>query len=272
MLSNVLIVLAVAVLSIALRSYRHPALRRAGALGIFTTSFLAGWLIGGHVLIGLAFAASWILLPWLEILTRVRKLRIPIERRLNSRRPPTRQDFPNFDELTDEVEAENFEHVDDIGWDHDEQRQFYRVFYQPESCTETAICLVEQSEVAFFFVSITSRDTHGRTYMTWNYPFSYGLRLLPNIRPNRAAGDLPFAEMLSEHRLFLDRNKVAVDEVRPQTPEDLRSRLETDMHDQILHNLDRGLLVRDGTENIRYSARGMLFLWVQFLRDLVRLS
>lgn len=272
MISNVLIVLAVAVLCLALRSYRHPVLHRAGTLGVFATSFLAGWLLGGHLLLGVAFAATWVLLPWLEILTRVRKLRLPIERRLKSRTPPNRSDFPNFNDLTDEVEAEHFEHVDDIGWDHDEQRQFYRVLYQPDSRTETAICLVEQNEVAFYFVSITSRGADGQTYMTWNYPFSYGLRLLPRLRLHRTTGDLPFAEMLSEHRLFLDRSNVGVDDVQAQTPEELRARLETDMHDQILHNLDRGLLVRDGAENIRYSVRGMLFLWFQFLRDLVRLS
>ncbi len=272
MLSNFLIVAAVAVLSMALRSYRHRNVRRIGTLGIFVTSFLAGWLIGGHLLWGVAFAASWILLPWVEILTRVRKLRLPIDRQLSPRTPPNRSDFPNFNDLTDEVEAEHFEHVDDIGWDHDEQRQFYRVHYQAESRTETAICLVEQSELAFYYVSITSRGEDGHIYTTWNYPFSYGLRLLPRLRLHRTAGDIPFSEMLSEHRLFLDRSKVGVDAVRVQTPDQLRQRLESDLHDQILHNLDRGLLVRDGEKNIRYSARGMLFLWVQFLRDLVRLS
>ncbi len=272
MLANVLIVLAVAVLAMALRTYRHRMVHRIGTLGIFATSFLAGWLIGGHLLIGVAFAASWVLLPWVEILTRVRKLRLPIDRQLKDRRPPNRSDFPNFNELTDEVEAEQFEHVDDIGWEHDEQRQFYRVLYQPESRTETAICLVEQSELAFFYVSITSRTPDGQIYTTWNYPFSYGLRLLPSLRLHRTAGDLPFSEMLSEHRLFLDRSKVGVDAVQAQTPDDVRTRLESDLRDQIVHNLDRGLLVRDGEKNIRYSARGMLFLWVQFIRDLVRLS
>ncbi len=272
MISNVLIVAAAVVLSIALRSYHQPVIRRAGTIGIFVSSFLAGWLIGGHVLIGVAFASSWLLLPWLEILTRVRKLRLPMRRILESRPPPPKSVFPDFEELTGEIEAEQFEHVEDVGWEHDSQQQFFRVFYQDASSTASAICLVEQEEIGFSYVSVTSRGADGATYMTWNYPFSYGLRLAPNLKLHRVAPGGTFSEILSEHRLFLDRQHVGVDAVAPQTSTSLRSHIEDDMYDQIVHNLDRGLLVKTADDTIRYSARGMVFLWFQFLRDLVRLS
>jgi hypothetical protein len=272
MLSNVLIVAGVAILSMALRSYRNRVVHRLGTIGIFVTSFLAGWLIGGHVLIGAAFASSWLLLPWLEILTRVRKLRLPIRRRLEFRTPPAPAVFPNFGELTEEIEAEHFEHVEDVGWQHENQQQFYRVFYQAESGTESAICLIEQDAVAFSYVSVTTRRAGGGTFVTWDYPFSYGLKLAPSLKLHRVAAGGTFAQMLAEHRHFLDRNEVGIDAVQSQTSESLRARLEEDMHDQIVHNIDLGLLIRDGEDCIRYSVRGMVYLWVQFLRDLVRLS
>ena len=39
-----------------------------------------------------------------------------------------------------------------------------------------------------------------------------------------------------------------------------------------MHNLAMGVLKKTSEGQIRYSWRGMLFIWFQFLRDLVRLS
>jgi len=50
-----------------------------------------------------------------------------------------------------------------------------------------------------------------------------------------------------------------------------RTEIEEEMREQLEHNLASGLLKRDG-ELIRYSVRGMFFLWFQFLRDFVRMS
>src|SRR5437660_11389761 len=113
MLFNICIILGVAALSMALRSYAHPAPQKLGALGIFATSFLAGWLLSGFVAVGIFCAASWLLLPWLEILTRIRKLRLPLEKNLRHKTPPGRDTFPALGELTDEVEQEKFEFVED---------------------------------------------------------------------------------------------------------------------------------------------------------------
>jgi len=272
MLSDVFIVAAVAVLSMALRTYKQLTLRRMGTIGVFATSFLAGWLIGGSLLLGVLFASSWILLPWLEILTRIRKLRLPIERTLEPTAPPARSDFPNLTELSDDVEASGFEQLDDFSWSTDTQSHFYRFFYQEQSSTEAAICLVEQDGLSFYYLSVTSRTNDGNVYITWNYPFSYGLRLLPTLHLRRVEPSTEFTEMLAEHRHFLDRNAVSLNAIAPQTPDGMRRHIETDLQRQIHHNLAIGLLARAGEDKIRYSARGMLFLWIQFLRDLVRLS
>ncbi|MDD5201155.1 MAG: hypothetical protein PHC88_15290 [Terrimicrobiaceae bacterium] len=273
MISQLLIIAAVAALCLGLRSYQHPVPHRLGTFGLlFGVSFLTGWLILGSMWTGAALAAIWILLPWLEILTRARRLRLPVDRELHRRIAPDGETFPSLRELSSEIEEAGFERVDDLGWNYDEHQQFYRVFYQPKSGTEAAICLVEQGDVAFFYLAITSRSRSGSTYLTWNYPFSYGLQLDPALRLNRTGPGANFGEMLAEHRLFLDRERVGVDSILDQTPESLGEQMESDMRRQIAHNLSCGVLKRDGTHLIRYSARGLFFLWVQFLRDLVRLS
>ncbi len=265
MISELLIVAGAVALSMALRSYRHTLLHRAGTFGLlFGVSFLIGWLFLDSIWMGFALAATWLLVPWLEILTRARSLRLPMERELRRRSAPTFETFPNLRELTDEIEAADFDQVDDLGWDHDEQRQFFRVFYQPKSGTEAAVCLVEQGDVAFYYIAITSRARKGATYLTWNYPFSYGLQLDPDLHLNRCSSDTDFQQMLAEHRLFLDREHVAVDAIVSQEPETLGTQMESDMRRQIDHNLRSGVLKRDGDHLIRYSARGLLFLWFQF--------
>jgi len=273
MISNLLLVLGVAVLSAALRSFRHPLVFRIGTLGIVATSFLAGWLLGGSVALGVVLAGSWLFLPWLEILTRVRKLRLPMERTLAPRTPPTRNTFPGFDELTEEIEAEGFEHVEDIGWEHEENRHFYRVFSEGSRKVQASICLVEQQDLAFYYLTIAAHTVDGRVFMTWNYPFSYGLKLQPELVMQRMeGGQRPFADMVAAHERLLKSHGVERADLLEQTAEEIVGAMQSEMRAQIAHNISAGLLARDGTDFIRYTTRGMFYLWFQFLRDLVRLS
>lgn len=272
MISQLMLVLGVAVLSAALRSFHHPLLFRLGTLGIVATSFLAGWLLGDSFWLGVAFAISWLFLPWLEILTRVRRLRLPVDRTLAPRTPPSRSAFPGFSELTEEVESEGFEYLEDIGWDHEDSRQFFRVFLHPQKRIQASICLVEQGEMAFFYLSLTSRASENRVFVTWNYPFSYGLRMQPKLRMNRISVPATFAQLLTSHEAFLTHHRVLPSELLDQSGEEALQAMQSDMRAQIAHNLAAGLLKRDGESFIRYTFRGMFFLWFQFLRDLVRLS
>jgi len=270
MLSAVLMVLGAGVLSAALRSFRHPALFRAGTFGFVLTSFLAGWLIGGSVWAGACFASTWFLLPWLEILTRVRKMRLPLDRQLESCAPPSRATFPVFPELSDEMESGGFEYVEDASWTHEDTRQFYRLFRSEDRTTAGAICLVEQSEFVFYFIALRSRAVDGRRLITWNYPFSYGLHQRPDTILNRANGEKSIAEMIRLHRAFLERE--VGEGLCPMEEASLRAEIQDDMRGQLDHNLACGILKKTGEATIGYTVRGMFFLWFQFLRDFVRFS
>ncbi len=271
MLHSTLIILAVAVFSLALRSFQSAWMQKLGALGILATSFLIGWLYSGYLGIGILCAASWLLLPWLEILTRVRKLRLPLEKNLRHRTPPSRDTFPALDELTGEVEEEGFEHVQDAGWDWDDYRQFFRIFYKETARTQTSICLVEQNELAFFFMSLSSRAKDGTVWTTWNYPFSYSMKLVPQLRINRMRADQTFLQLHEAHRDYLLENRVALEQLQPLDPAEIPVEIQQDLRAQILHNLAMGVLLKTDEGQIRYSWRGMFFIWFQFLRDLVRL-
>src|SRR5688500_14274264 len=189
MLPNLLLILGVAALSLGLRTFRSPLLQKLGALGIVATSFLIGWFATGLWQVGAFCAASWLLLPWLEILTRVRRLTLPLEKSLRHKSPPNDEVFPALPELTEEVEGEGFSQVTDAGWDWQDYQQFFRLFYKEDERTQAAICLIDQQDLAFYYLSLSSRAKDGKIWTTWNYPFSYSLKLVPNWRVNRLRGD-----------------------------------------------------------------------------------
>ena len=56
----------------------------------------------------------------------------------------------------------------------------------------------------------------------------------------------------------------SLDEERIQTD------IENDLRDQIAHNVRAGVLKAAANDEVKYSWRGMIYLWCQFLLDLVR--
>ncbi len=271
--SRLLVIFGIVALSLSLRTMPSAVLRKVGALGILATSFLIGWLLSdGNIAVGIFCASSWLLLPWLEILTRVRKLTLPLEKNLRHKAPPRSEAFPALEEITSEIEGEGFEHVEDAGWDWQQYAQFFRLFYKPADRAQSAICLIDQHDVAFYYLSISSRAKDGTIWTTWNYPFSYSLKLVPQWRVNRLRGDQTFLQMYESHRHFLDMNRVRLADLAELDPETIQQDIQTDLRAQITHNIAAGILTQNATGEIRYSWRGMFFIWMQFLRDLVRLS
>lgn len=271
MLSSLLLVLGVGVLTVALRSFRHPVLQKISALGVLATSFLAGYFLAGSVLAGIACAASWLLLPWLEILTRVRKLRLPVDKNLRHRSPPSAEDFPALAGLTDEIEQEGFTHIEDAGWDWEDHRQFFRLFHREKDHTLAAICLIEQFEMAFYYLSVSSRGRDGRIWTTWNYPFAHSLMMVPQLKINRLRTDQTFLQLVASHGDFLRSNRIAAEDLAPVDPDKMQEEIQKDMRAQVAFNLTKGVLRQTTEGDVRYSWRGWFYLWFQFLRDIVRL-
>jgi hypothetical protein len=272
MLSKFLLILGVLAFSAALRTMRHPLLQKLGGLGIVAGSFLTGYFLTGLWVVGLVCAASWLFLPWLDLLTRIRSLSLPMERELRHRSPPGSGSFPALHELTEEIEGHGFEHVEDSGWEAKDYQQFFRLFYKAEERLQAAVCLIEQQDLAFFYLALSSRGRDGTLWTTWNYPFSYSLQLAPQWRVNRLRGDLDFWELLENHREFLQRNNVTLEALENLPPEAIQQEIQKDLRAQIAHNLATGVLVKSTEGEVRYSWRGLFFLWFQFLRDLVRFS
>src|SRR5437868_15482322 len=111
MLFGLSLTLGVAVLSVALRSYQTSLAQKLGALGILIASFLAVYFITGNAGWGVAGAATRLFLPWLGVLTRIRTLRLPQEKRFRPKNPPSTHLFPAPHEISPVIENEDFAHV-----------------------------------------------------------------------------------------------------------------------------------------------------------------
>ena len=271
MLFGVFLILGVAALSAGLRSFQNSYAQKAGALGILVTTFLIVYLITGSWMWGFVGAMCWFFLPWLEILTRIRALRLPKEKRLRPKSPPSSDTFPALSEITREIEDEGFVHVGDAGWDWEDYRQFFRLFYREEDRAQAAICLNEQRDFSFYYLRISSRAKGGTIWTTWNYPLSYGLKVTPQFRINRQRPDQSFGQLYQSHREFLRRNGVSADTIDVLDEERIETEIENDLRDQIAHNIAKGVLKQTAAGDVKYSWRGMVYLWCQFLVDLVRL-
>src|SRR5947199_8148226 len=117
MLFGLFLTLGVAVLSVALRSYQTSLAQKLGALGILIASFLAVYFISGNAGWGVAGGATWLFLPWLEILTGIRTLRLPKEKRLRPKTPPCPKLVPSLHRISRGIETEGLPHVNEAGWD-----------------------------------------------------------------------------------------------------------------------------------------------------------
>ncbi|QQL45592.1 hypothetical protein [Sulfuriroseicoccus oceanibius] len=272
-MSDFLYIIGVIVLGLGLRTFGHPVPRKLGMIAFFGASFLIGFFVSGNSWGGGLISLSvWFLLPWLEILTRIRKLRLPTRKSIDSRFPPTRTEFPQVHEVSTEIANAGFRQMNNVGWQDDQSRQFFRIFHRDEDHTTATLCLHEQAGHAILFVSLSSRTEDGRLFRTWNYPFSYSMVMPPNQHTLRAAEARSFNELIDRHIEFLDDNLVTSEQIVTPADDEFPRQLEIEFSEQVDHNLDRGIIRPAGEGFFRYSPRGLFFLWAQFVKDLVKLG
>lgn len=268
---EVLIVLGLFVLAVALRTSRTAGLRKLGAFMFLGTTFCLVYFLTDSLIAGLAGASIWLFLPWIELITRIRRMRMPVENRLSQQPIPNPSFFPNAPEASAAMEEAGFEHVSDCGWEWDGMRQFFRLYWHPEERAVAAVCLCEQSDVAFAFITVTSHDSDGNIWRTTNFPFAPTLRCSPDVRWNHVpCGRNCFHQILGNHRDYLTRLNIPASQLRIPDPEEIENSIEREMRKQVQHNLSTGIIRLTGDGHFQYSKRGLIFLWGQFLKDMVR--
>ncbi len=267
-----LLILGVLFLAFALFSFHHAALRRLGGIAILAATGLAGYFLSGEIWVGAIAATAWFFLPWVELLTRVRKLRLPLDRSIAERTPPSSEKFPELRQLTRDIEELGFEHVDDAGWEWEDTSQFVRHFYNEAERSQASITLHEQGEICFSYTAISSKSASGgTTWMTWNCPFLPTMKLSPDIDLRRAPWAESFAALQGEHQDFITDLGMITDDLSNTDPGTIPALFQEDTRRQVDHNLDQGLITLAGEGTFRYSWRGLFFLWTQTIKEMAHL-
>lgn len=267
-----LIVIGLFVMAAALRTSRKNLSRKTGALVFLIASFYLFYSMCGYICAGLLGASLWFFLPWVEIMTRVRHLRMPMNNRLSHRTLPNPSFFPNAVEAAAGMEEADFEHVADCTWHWSGMHQHHRLFWNPEERAFATVCLCEQDDVAFAFIAITSTDSSGKIWRTTNFPFSPSLQCCPKLNWNHVPCEKScFHQILRDHRQYLEKKNIQAEELLIPDPECLEETIENEMKRQIDHNLDAGIIQLTGDGHFQYSGRGLIFLWSQLIKDMIRL-
>lgn len=271
-MTQLFIVLGVLVLSFALRSFQVRFLGKLGALGILAATFLAFYFSTGSIAAGVGGLFIWFLLPWVELLTRVRAMRLPINKELEQKSPPGSSRFPAFSEMTDEVEEEGFEYISDSGWDWDGMNQFYRIFYNEEEREQAAICLTEQDDVSWGCFTLSSRLPDGSIFRTTNVPFSSPMKSAPHVTLRQEPFAEAFGEMLASHRLWINGLGYTSDDFVAEDTGEFLALIEKETDQQIRHNIDLGLIrFAETAETFCYSWKGLFYLYFQLVKDMVKM-
>ncbi len=271
MASPILLILGLAVLGLGCLTFQHPLIRKTGLLGFMGATAVLFYWISDNVLIGLAGALLWFGLPWIELLTRVRRMDLPVDKPLRRRIPPN-EDFPFLGDTTDEIEASGgFELIDDCGYEWQNTEHFFRFFYDPSRRVQAGVCMIQDDSFLHAYVKLVSRSSAGTVYTTWNYPFSASLKLSPEHRLHWDRNSETFEALLESHLHFIEKKRKPGETIDPQDATAFQESLRKDQRRLVDHNLALGFLKASGEGCCRYTWRGLLFLWAQLVKDMVRL-
>ena len=261
---------ALVVFAFGCRTFESRWIQKAGWVALLVASYLLGfWLTWSHAA-GAMGVMVWFLLPALEIVGRVRKMRFPLRQEVKGRFAPSREVFPELSEMTEDVEACGYVLIEDAGWVGNDADHFARMLYHAEKRRQATITMDLQGEASVSYVSLTTRLEDGRSFSTTSFPFAPTMQFPPRHSVNRC----PFAESIEEleeeHEAFLARHEIAEGDVLELDTEQLATLMEEEMVLQIDHNMERGLIEEAGEGKFRYSWRGCLFLWVQLVKEMVK--
>jgi len=266
------IVIAIIVFAFALRSCRTIIFRKLGAVVMLLASGLSFYYFTDSILAGIAAMAAWFFLPWVELLTRIRNMRMPLENQLEQTFSTNLDPFPNAREHITSLEKAGFEHICNCGWNLGGMEQLYQLFWNAETRTVASLCLCEQSNITFSYLTFTSRDITNGIWRTTNFPFSPTLKTAPRIHWNQVNCSEECADrLLVNHEYFLSEQGFFDDDLCIPDPDQLEQEIESELRNQIDHNLKRGIIRLTGDGHFRYTLRGLFYLWRQYVKDMIRL-
>ena len=134
-------------MAIAFRTARRGWVRKLGAVAFLAASYALFFFLTDQWWGGVIGVVVWFFLPWVELLTRVKRMKLPMDNRLRHQTVPNTSFFPHAQQMLDTMESEGFDYAGDCCWEWSGMKQHYRMYYHQETRTMATLCLCEQSDV-----------------------------------------------------------------------------------------------------------------------------
>lgn len=268
---HILIITALLVICLGLRSCHSRILKKLGAFTFLITAALSGYWIAGFIGMFVSVALIFII-PVFTLCVSFKGKEFPVFERLPDEVFPDEAFFPNASKSIQDIEDSYFEHVEDVGWKWLGMQQFHKVYWNPEEQCIATVVLCEKDNVAFAYMSTKTLFSDGQIVRTTNYPFSKVLLEKQNVHWHHIpCEEKLFSKLLTEHQKIVTKLKGERKILIPD-PDELIIQMEKEMISRIQFNKSKGIItLSEPTETYQYSTVGLFYLWKQSIKNMIRL-
>lgn len=260
------ICLGLVMLAFILFGSGKPLLRRIGGWVLMGSTGLALWFWTNNWIAAFLGVAIWFVLPVGQAVWMSRQLKFSKKRKLESGNFDSHE-IPEIDALTAELRRLGFKWEGDYWLKPAIVEQGYRLLVHESDNTYATIALVRYGGAALVYEMFMSPSEDGTTWMTWDYPLAYGLKMPPELMVYRYLDAVSLKELYEQHKQFISINKVKNASEMKSTQEFFDKFFD----ELIKYNLSLGLLgsSRRTRDEIHYTWRGTAFVSWQVFREVV---
>lgn len=260
---NVGLCLGLVLMSLALFHSNHAWLRRAGGIILIGTSGLALWFWTQNWIVAALGISAWFVLPVGQAVWMARRLRLPAKRKLETGSIDD-EEFSEIIEFASQLKKLKFKWDGDYWLKPSPGQQGYRLFTHTEKPVYAAAAVVQYGMAGLMYTIFATQEENGTTWLTWDYPLAYGLKMPPNVMMHRCLEAVSVQQLYEQHLEFISLNAVVA---QPATqPVAFFEQLFSATID---YNVRAGLLRFSKSNEINYTWRGTAFVSWQVLRDVV---
>lgn len=253
-------------MAFALFSSPFAWMRRAGAIVLIVTSGLALWFWMGKIWAAIFGMAIWFVLPMLQAVWVSRRMHFSQKRKLELGHLAD-DEFPEVISLTTDLRKIDFKWEGDYWLKPSTMDQGYRLFKHEKDDAFAAIAVIRFGGVALVYMAFVTPAKGAETWLTWDYPLAYGLKMPPHFMIHRCMDVSSTQQLYEQHKEFLKLNEVAAEVKKNQSAVDLFDNFFAAL---IRYNLEQGVLGDSAKHEgeIAYTWKGTAFISTQVLREI----
>ncbi len=267
-----LVIVACLIVALGLRMSSIRSAKKLGAFVFILSMVYLGYRISDHWLGAVIGGGIWLLLPLIEIYTKRSKESYPLSPSPLASLPEVNESFfPYASAYRSQLDELGFDAVDNLSWRWLETHQHHRFFWNPELNTIASVCLCELEKIAFTFVIFHSELADGTVLRTTNYPFTSPLIHPPKTHWKHVpCEEKHLPTIFQSHQSLIAKHNVKPCALVIPDPDKISEKWTREYSERIQYNLSKKLIKADG-ELFKFTPLGYFHLWVQAVRDFIRL-